>query len=103
MDSIRYYLCAATTYGSDLNFSEESLVTMHNSELADALGNLVHRVLNLTQKYCGGVVPDVPHDPAFAQPFDLQALKAGVTEDMKLCAIHLSLFKAMEAVRATNR
>jgi hypothetical protein len=76
---------------------------MHNSELADVLGNLVHRVLNLTQKYCNGVVPDVSHDPAFALPFDLGALKAGVKEDMKLCALHLAQFKAMEAVRATNR
>jgi methionyl-tRNA synthetase len=103
VDSIRYYLCAAATYGSDLNFSEESLITMHNSELADALGNLVHRVLNLMQKYCNGVVPDVQHDAAFALPFDLAVLKAGVREDMKQCALHLALFKAMEAVRATNR
>lgn len=103
VDSIRYYLCASTTYGSDLNFSEDSLVTMHNSELADALGNLVHRVLNLMQKYCNGVVPETTHDPAFALPFDLAALKSHVREDMKSCALHLALFKAMEAVRATNR
>lgn len=103
MDSIRYYLCASTTYGSDLNFSEDSLVTMHNSELADALGNLVHRVLNLMQKYCNGVVPETVHDAAFALPFDLALLKRGVREDMKSCALHLALFKAMEAVRATNR
>lgn len=103
VDSIRYYLCASTTYGSDLNFSEDSLVTMHNSELADALGNLVHRVLNLMQKYCNGVVPETTHDAAFALPFDLAQLKRGVREDMKSCALHLALFKAMEAVRATNR
>ena len=103
MDSIRYYLCASTTYGADLNFSEDSLVTMHNSELADVLGNLVHRVLNLTQKYCAGAVPDVPHDAAFGLPFDLAQLKRGVQADMKDCALQLALFKAMEAVRATNR
>jgi len=57
-DSLRYYMCAAASYGSDLNFSEESLVQMHNSELADILGNLVHRVMNLTQKYCGGLIPE---------------------------------------------
>lgn len=43
LDSIRYYLCASVTYGADLSFSEASLITMHNSELADILGNLVHR------------------------------------------------------------
>lgn len=61
-DTLRYYACASITYGADINFSEESLVQMHNSELADILGNLVHRVLNLAQKYCGGVLPDVAHD-----------------------------------------
>jgi methionyl-tRNA synthetase len=103
VDSIRYYLTASTTYGADLNFSEDSLVTMHNSELADVLGNLIHRVLNLTQKYCGGVVPDVPHDAVFVPPFDLAALKNGVKEELKGCAIQLALFKGMEAARATNR
>lgn len=104
VDSIRYYLTAAATYGADLNFSEEALITMHNSELADILGNLVHRVLNLTQKYCDGVVPDTTHDEVFNQPFDLAGLKAGISEDLgKACAIHLALFKAMEAARSSNR
>jgi len=103
VDSIRYYLCASATYGSDLNFSEDALTTMHNSELADALGNLVHRVLNLTHKYCNGVVPDATHDAALPLPFDLAVLKQGIRDDMNSCALHLALFKAMEAVRATNR
>jgi methionine--tRNA ligase beta chain len=33
---------------------------MHNSDLCDTLGNLVHRATNLCQKFCDGVVPDVP-------------------------------------------
>jgi len=103
VDTIRYYLCAAATYGMDLNFSEDSLVTMHNSELADILGNLVHRVLNLAQKYCSGAVPETSHDATFGVPFDLAALKSGIRQDMESCALHLALFKAMEAVRATNR
>ena len=43
-DTFRYYACASTTYGADVSFNEASLLTMHNSELADVLGNLV-RVL----------------------------------------------------------
>lgn len=103
VDSLRYYVCSSVTYGADMNFSEDSLVAMHNSELADVLGNLVHRVLNLCHKYCGGVVPAVPHDPAHSSPFDLAALKAGVAQDMESCAIHAAIFRAMEAARATNR
>jgi len=103
LDSIRYYMCAAVTYGADLSFSESGLVTMHNSELADILGNLVHRVLNLCQKYCDGRIPDTQHDPAFALPFDLNAFLRDCHADASACSINLALFKAMEAARATNR
>ena len=51
VDSIRYYMCSSATYGADLNFSEEVLTTNHNSELADTLGNLVHRSLNLCKVF----------------------------------------------------
>jgi len=103
VDTIRYYLCAATTYGSDVNFSEESMISMHNSELADVLGNLIHRVLNLAQKYCEGIVPDVTHDSSFNLPFDLSLLKNSIRNDIHECSLNLALFKAMDAVRATNR
>jgi len=33
---------------------------MHNADLCDTIGNLVHRATNLCGKYCAGVVPDVP-------------------------------------------
>lgn len=102
-DSLRYYMSSSVTFGSDLNFSEESLVTMHNSELADVLGNLVHRVLTLCLKYCDGLVPDCKHDPLLPLPFDLSALKEGVRSDMKDSCINAALFRAMEAVRSTNR
>lgn len=34
----------------------------------------LYRVLNLCVKYCHGVIPDTKHDPAFALPFDLDAV-----------------------------
>ena len=73
-DTVRYYSIMATTFGADLNFSEASLVLMHNAELADTLGNLVHRGINLCLKFCGGQIPDVLHDAAFPLPFDFLQL-----------------------------
>jgi len=105
VDSTRYYMTLATTYGNDLNFSESQLVMMHNSELADILGNLVHRGLTLCHKFCSGVIPDVQHDDAFPAPFDFNELLTSITNDIKgnKNAIHLALFRAVDAVRATNR
>lgn len=38
---------------------------MHNADLADTLGNLLHRAANLTERMCAGVVPDVSADVIF--------------------------------------
>ena len=40
-DSFRYYLLRNGVYGSDIPFSESNLVYVHNSDLADVMGNLV--------------------------------------------------------------
>eukprot|EP00605_Chrysophyceae_sp_TOSAG23-4_P000453 GSChrysophyteH1.ASY1.ANO1.511.1 assembled CDS len=103
LDTIRYYTLSAATYGADLNFSEPALVTMHNSELADILGNLVHRILNLTHKYCKGVIPDTTHDEAFGPPFNLKDLIDDANTIGNDCALHTLSFRAMEAARATNK
>lgn len=103
IDSIRYYCLSSITYGADLNFSADSLKAMHNSELADILGNLVHRVLNLAIKYCDGKVPDSVHDAQFPLPFDLALLRDGIAEDIASSALHSAINKGMEAARATNR
>jgi len=70
VDTFRWYLSKEAPYGGELSFSEESLMVMHNADLCDTLGNLVHRATNLCHKYCGGVVPDVPAPPTPAVDFD---------------------------------
>ena len=70
VDSFRWYLCKEAPYGDEMSFSEESLMIMHNADLCDTLGNLVHRATNLCQKYCGGTVPDVPTSPQAAVDFN---------------------------------
>ncbi len=73
VDSFRWYLCKEAPYGGELSFSEESLMTMHNADLCDTLGNLVHRATNLCAKYCDGVVPDVPAPPT--APVDFEKIR----------------------------
>jgi methionyl-tRNA synthetase len=43
--------------GQDGDFSRELFLTRYNSDLANDLGNLVNRVLNMTTRFAGGVVP----------------------------------------------
>lgn len=49
-DSLRYYLTAVAPEKSRTVFSLEDLVQKHNSELANALGNFVNRVLSFYLK-----------------------------------------------------
>ena len=99
-DSFRYFICRETPYGNDMAFSELDLILLHNSELADALGNLVHRAVNLCAKYCDGKVPDVSVDD---QPFDLPTLRVSAERFMKECALQDTCIVAMNAIRETNK
>ena len=49
-DMIRYYLLRDIPLGQDGDFSEEALVERLNNELANELGNLVSRVLSLSER-----------------------------------------------------
>jgi len=49
-ESLRYFLMRNIPFGSDGDFSEETLIERHNNELANKLGNLVSRTAGLIQK-----------------------------------------------------
>ncbi len=57
VDALRYYLFRGIPFGQDGDFSEKVLIERYNSELADSLGNLINRVLVLTEKNFNGNVP----------------------------------------------
>ncbi len=57
IDAFRYFLLREMHFGSDAGFSEEALVARLNADLANDLGNLFSRVLSMTAKFCGGLIP----------------------------------------------
>jgi len=57
-DALRYFLIREISFGQDGGFSEEGLRSRLNDELADVLGNFVHRVLTFTRDRFGGKVPE---------------------------------------------
>ena len=56
-DGYRYYFMREISFGQDGTFSWEGMVERYNADLANDLGNLVSRVLNMIKRYSGGVVP----------------------------------------------
>ena len=57
-DALRYFLLRDLAFGSDSDFTEAALVRRINADLANNLGNLVSRTLNMTARYAGGTVPE---------------------------------------------
>jgi methionyl-tRNA synthetase len=57
LDAYRFQFLRAGSWSEDGNFSIEDMHARYTAELANDLGNLVSRTLNMVERYCGGVVP----------------------------------------------
>jgi methionyl-tRNA synthetase len=67
VDALRYFLLREIVFGSDGSFSFDALVNRYNSDLANGLGNLASRTLNMLQQYRNGIPPEAPHDEAITE------------------------------------
>ncbi len=47
VEAVRYYLMSDIATGKDADFSEERLIERYNADLANSLGNLLNRTLNM--------------------------------------------------------
>lgn len=56
-DALRYFLLREIPFGSDGVYTNESLLTRINSDLANDLGNLVSRTTAMINQYFGGILP----------------------------------------------
>ena len=54
VDAFRYYLMSDIVTGKDADFSKERLVERYNADLANSLGNLLNRTLNMVHRYREG-------------------------------------------------
>jgi methionyl-tRNA synthetase len=77
-DALRYYLMSDIATGKDADFSEERLVTRYNSDLANSLGNLLNRTLNMAEKYrVGRLARDKEYDEHLRTFMKMEQLPAG--------------------------
>ncbi len=57
VDGTRYLLMSATPFGNDGDIGWKKFDDKYNADLANDLGNLLNRVLAMTDKYFEGIVP----------------------------------------------
>ncbi len=64
VDAFRYYLIRELAVGPDGNWTDDGFRARYNAELANGLGNLLNRALNMLNKYRGGLVPALSQELA---------------------------------------
>ncbi|MDE1976424.1 MAG: methionine--tRNA ligase [Elusimicrobia bacterium] len=57
IDAFRYFLLREMPFGNDGDFSRESMRKRYNAELANDLGNLVNRTVDMVDRFLGGELP----------------------------------------------
>jgi methionyl-tRNA synthetase len=100
-EALRYFVLREMSFGLDAEFSEEALVRRLNADLANDLGNLLHRSVSMLGRYFGGVVPE----PAGSS--ELAALAARVAREVDAQVRAFSTYRALaalwELIGAANR
>ncbi len=98
VDAVRYYLVRDITTGKDADFDVERLVMLYNTELANELGNLCNRALNMSQRFTGGVIrhggPLTDED---------RALQQSLAESTAAYRAAMDEFDVSRALEAINR
>ena len=105
-DAFRYFLIREMNVGQDSDFTREQFLVRYNSELANNLGNLVNRTLNMTTRFAAGTLPAA--DAAVEDDLEknLRALWARTRDELiPLCEghqFHTALERTMVFLTETN-
>ncbi len=113
-DLLRYVLGTILPESKDADFSWSDFQGKINSELADILGNFVHRTTSFTENYAGGTVPELTNPTEkdretlaqiaaqkkkIAASYDAYRLREAIAETMELARIGNKYFTEMEPWR----
>lgn len=105
-DPLRYFLLREGSFGQDFEFSEEALIRRLNTDLADDLGNLVHRTLSMLERYRNGKVEkpsSLFQDADEGVIGEVNALPGSLRREMDELAFHEALQEIWKVVVSLNR
>ncbi|MBR1579394.1 MAG: methionine--tRNA ligase [Selenomonadaceae bacterium] len=97
-DALRYFLLREITLGQDGTFSRDALINRINADLANDLGNLLHRTLNMIGKFQKGIVIAPRGESDIDQ--SLKAMASETVENYRAMMDGLELSAAIKTVWA---
>lgn len=101
-DYVRYYFLKEIEFGKDGDFSETRFINILNADLANDLGNLLNRTLNMAWKYCNHKVPHCSNED-ISSDHPLKAIGLNLGEQVKQNYEALAFNQACELVLALVR
>jgi methionyl-tRNA synthetase len=102
VDVLRYYLCREGTYGLDVDFSSQRLLLRFNTDLANDLGNLLNRTLNMFAKF-RPQIEGQPLEPKAALSELFSTTLAAVSADYDNLQFSAGLEKTWTLVNMLNK
>lgn len=93
VDAIRYYVLHEIPFANDGNITDELIVERINSDLANVLGNLVHRTISMTKKYFDGKIENKNQ----IEPVDLE-LEEMISSLNQQVVLHMDSLEVGKAI-----
>ncbi len=105
VDMIRFYLLHEMSQNNDTIITHDLIIERSNAELANNLGNLVNRTLNMINQYSNGIIYSpsemTDNDEKFIK--EVSAVPNKVLEKMEKFQISLALDDVFEIFRLANK
>jgi methionyl-tRNA synthetase len=104
-DAFRYFLMRDMTPGRDANFNQERMAQRYRADLANDLGNLLHRSINMIERYTGGRIPKPGEATESERTLQSRclALVPAVFGQVDALAVNEALASILEVVGEINR
>ncbi len=97
-EALRYYLARGIITGKDADFDADRLVTIYNTELANDLGNLCNRSLNMSKRSLGSIMEAGDYDDD-----DCAALRQSLADTIAAYTKAMDAYDPSTALQALNK
>ncbi len=98
-DAMRYFFLREGTFGADWDYTDDGFIRRYNADLANNLGNLLNRTVQMVVRYFDGVVPATNGDLT-EHDRQLIAMGNGLRSRVEEALKHFALQDALVAIFA---